>query len=241
MVYFRLSLIFHDVLFYTNNLHRFVLFLLFFTQIESRLSSRYSEVPSYNNNDPIYHTPNNTPNSNNSNNYCIPTYEPPIENHYSFVDPWDEYLVASDQKNYEFKDVHIYDSQVDRSNGDGNVVEEVYLGNECKNEVANNYDIINNRDTGEEIINYQNNVIENCNKFDEEEKNIKHFEEVKEAYVEPIQEQSNDNHPACSDDIPINSNSSLSVTNCRPDSPTHYEVPKDMPTCTLDVSITPFL
>jgi len=146
-------------------------------------------------------------------------------------------LVASDQKKYEIEEAPIRESPFDNSKG-GDVTVEVCLGNLCEKEVENN-DYINNC---EETTNcsFQNNAIENCNIFDNEEKNTKRLEEVRE-FIEQKQEQGNGNYPACSDDIPINPNSSLSVNSSRPDSPTHCEVPMDLQTYVLDVSITRFV
>jgi len=208
----------------------------FFPQIESRLSSRYSEVPS-NNNNPNIRTPNNTPCNNNSNDYYTPSYVPPNEDYYNFVDPWDEYLVVSDQKKYEIEETPICESRIDNANC-GDVMVEVCLGDLCEKEAENNYHINNCEETTN--CSFQNNPIESSNIFDNEEKYTKRLEELSES-IEQEQEQGNGNYPACSDDTPINPNSSLSVNNSRPDSPTHCEVPMDLQTYVLDVSITRFV
>lgn len=244
--------LFSHVLFYTSNLHRFVLFLLF-TQIESRLSSRYSYdfyPKSHNNNNTSdnytpynenNYTPDNnyTSDNNTSNNYYIPSYDPPKEDHYDFIDPWDEYLVEKiEETNNEIEKKNI--------DGDRNLVE-VYSNSHCEQEVENNY-CINNVHTEEQTrdCSFQNNLVElveGHNTFGHDEQNSEHFEEVREfnekkqmQMPEPERSISNKQNPACSDDIPNNPISSLSVNNCRPDSPTHCEVPKDQ-TCHEDVSI----
>lgn len=172
------------------------------------------------------------------NNYNATTYDPPKEDHYSFVDPWEEYLNSNEQKHCEVEEEKVYVSQVENSRDGGNV-NEVCLGNHCERVVENDY-YTNNCDTEEETRDYsfQNNIIEECNTFGNETKNNEHFEELRE-YNEPKQEnipKMNENCPACSDDIPINPNSNLSINNCRPESPTHCEVPKDQ-THYLNVSI----
>lgn len=233
MIYFSRCSILH------NNLHRFVLFLLF-TQIESRLSSRYSydfhpEVhPDINN------TSNNcTPNNNTFNNYNTPTHEPPKQDHYNFIDPWEEYFDANVQTNYGVTEEKAYVNQVENERGDGNLVE-VCLNNNCEEEVKNVCNTNHYEEEQTRDYDFQNNVVKERNTFENEEKNdVVHFEKVIESN-EPKQEEhhpvGNEFYPACYDDIPINPNSSLSVNNCRPDSPTHCEVPKDQ-TCDLDVSI----
>lgn len=245
-------------------MHRFVLFLLF-TQIESRLSSRYSydfhpethHTNNMSNNytpyNPNNYTPDNnftsvnnyTADSNTSNHYCIPTFEPPTEDHYDFIDPWEEYLVEKkEQTNYEVESENVYVQNIfEYVGGDRNVVE-VCLNNQCEQEVGNDY-CINNFDTEEQTRDYsfQTNVVGECNTFGTEEQNNEHYEEVKE-FNEPKQVQvqepdwsiNNEQNPVCSDDIPNNPLSSLSVNNCRPDSPAHCEVPKDQ-SCDIDVSI----
>jgi hypothetical protein len=222
----------------------------FFTQIESRLSSRYSydfHPKSQNNN---YTCDNYTPynqnnctsdnnytfNSNTSNNNYFPTHDPPKEEHYDFIDPWDEYLVEKvEQTNYEIEKENV--------DGDRHLVE-VYSNNNCEQEVVNNY-CINNFHTEEQTrdCSFQNNLVEECNTFGNDEQNREHFEEVREfneqkqvQMPEPDRSISDKQNPACSDDIPNNPISSLSVINCRPDSPTHCEVPKDQ-ICHIDVSI----
>lgn len=173
------------------------------------------------------------------NDFETPTNEPPKEDHFNFIDPWEEYLVRNEQhKNVEVenKNVHVY--QNENAEGGGNMVE-VCLGNPYEEGVENNY-YTNNYDTEEKTRGYsfQNNVVEECNTFGNEEKNNVHYEEVRE-FNEPNQEQNpriNENHPTCSDYIPNNLNSNLSVNNHRSDSPTHSEVPKDQ-ACNLDVSI----
>lgn len=188
-----------------------------------------------------YYTP--TSSSNYILNNCyVPTYEPPKEEHYHFIDPWEEYLSSNEQKHYEVEEVIVYNSQDENIKVDGNVVE-VCLGSHYEQVVENNY-YINNCNIEEERRDYsfQNNVIVESNIFENETKNNEHFEKVRE-YNEPKQEQipkSNENYPACSDDIPINPNSDLSVNNCRPESPTHCEVPKDQ-THDSNVSIIQFI
>lgn len=229
--------IFYVVLFYTITCT--VLFCFcFFTQIESRLSSRYSydfhpEIQ------PDYNTSNNyTPNSNTLNNFNTPIYEPPKRDHYNFIDPWEEYFDANVQKNYEVKENTTDVNQVENIRGDGNLVE-VCLNNYCEEEVKNNYSTFRCEEEQTRDYSFQNNVVEECSRFGNEEKNdAVHFEKVIESN-EPKQElhtRENEFYPACYDEIPNNPNSSLSVNNCRPDSPTHCEVPKDQ-TCDLDVSI----
>lgn len=222
----------------------------FFTQIESRLSSRYSYDfhPKSQNNNYTYdnYTPYNknhcTPdnnytfNSNTSNNNYFPTHDPPKEEHYDFIDPWDEYLVEKvEQTNYEIEKENV--------DGDRHLVE-VYTNNHCEQEVVNNY-CINNFHTEEQTrdCSFQNNLVEEFNTFGNDEQNREHFEEVREfneqkqvQMPEPDRSISDKQNPACSDDIPNNPISSLSVINCRPDSPTHCEVPKDQ-ICHIDVSI----
>lgn len=229
----------------------------FFTQIESRLSSRYSndlhpEVPSYNSTPYNDYNPNNnyTPinyTSNNYNpnidNYYTPVNESSKEDHYNFIDPWEEYLItnkSNDKKhgNIEEEKVNVY--QVENIEGDGNVME-VCSGNHCEQNKENNY-YINNYVMEEQKSDYgfQNNAIEECNTFENEEKNYTHYEEEKIEYKELKQNENViniENNPACFYDIPINSNSSLSVNNCCPDSPTYSEVSKDQ-THDVDVSIT---
>lgn len=146
-------------------------------------------------------------------------------------------MVVSDQKKYEIEEAPICESRVDNSKSCDGMVE-VCLDNLCEKEVENNYYINNCEETTN--CSFQNNAVENCNIFDIEEKNTKHLEEVRES-IEQKQEQGNGNNPACSDDIPINPNSSLSVNNSHPDSPTHCEVPMDLQTYVLDVSITRFV
>jgi len=237
---------FSHVLFYTNNLHRFVLFLLF-TQIESRLSSRYSydfHPKSRNkNNTSDNYTPHNLnnctsdnnyiSNSNTSNNCYIPTYDPPQQDHYEFIDPWDVYLVEkNEKKNYEVEKECV---------GVERYLVEVCLNNHCEQEVENYYSI-NNIDTEEQTrdCSFQNNFVEECYAFGNDEQNnghveVREFNEQKQL-PEPDRSISDKQNPACSDDISNNPFSSLSVNNCRPDSPTHCEVPKDQ-NCHIDVSI----
>lgn len=220
---------------------------LLFTQIESRLSSRYSydfhPKISPNNISLNNYTPSYNPCNNSSNSCCIPNYEPPKEDNYNFIDPWDEYLVSKEQKNYdkieneEEKDNNL--CQVENIRGDGSVVE-VCLNNQCKQENENfsyvqKYDNIEKQTRNFGI---QTNVIEKSNKLEYKEEKHEHFEEVREFNQRKQEENpiSSENYPACSDDIPINLISSLSVVNCHPDSPTHYEVPMDQ-TCNLNVSI----
>ncbi|XP_026811724.1 uncharacterized protein LOC113552908 isoform X1 [Rhopalosiphum maidis] len=213
--------------------------------IESRLSSRYSydfHPKSQNNN---YTCDNYTPynqnnctldnnytfNSNTSNNNYFPTHDPPKEEHYDFIDPWDEYLVEKvEQTNYEVEKENV--------DGDRHLVE-VYSNNHCDQEVENNY-CINNSHTEEQTrdCSFQNNLVEECNTFGNDEQNREHFEEVREFNEQkqvqmPDRSISDKQNPACSDDIPNNPISSLSVINCRPDSPTHCEVPKDQ-ICHID-------
>ncbi|XP_025195742.1 glycogenin-1 isoform X1 [Melanaphis sacchari] len=204
--------------------------------IESRLSSRYSydfHPKSYNNNNTSdnyspYNQNNYTFDNNTSNNYYnIPTYDPPKEDHYDFIDPWDEYLVEKiEQTSYEVEKINV--------DGDRNLVE-VYLNNHGEQEMENNY-CINNFHTEEQTrdCSFQNNLVEECNTFENDEKNSENVEEVREfneqkqvQMPEPSWSISDKQNPACSDDIPNNPISSLSVNNCRPDSPTHCEVPKD--------------
>lgn len=145
---------------------------------------------------------------------------------------------SNDQKTYENEHEKIVDMrQVGNVESDVNVVEEVYFGNKCEQEVETNY-YINDGTEKTKDYSFQNYVIEECNSFGNEKKNYEHYEEIKDYNV-PKQEQetkSYENLPACSDNIPINLNSFINVNNCRPDSPTHCEVPKDEP-CDLDVSI----
>lgn len=139
-------------------------------------------------------------------------------------------MVASDQKeNCETVEGEMCENRWTDDNcnkGDGsNAVEVCSSDVRCENDT--------------ETMNYsfRMNVIENRNGFGDEERNDKRFDEVREVVV-PVRELGNENRPACSDDdIPINPNSSLSVNNCRPDSPTHCEVHTDMQTCISDVSI----
>lgn len=220
---------------------------MLFTQIESRLSSRYSydfhpEIH-FNNNEFNNCTPIYTPDNDNfKDNHITLSYEPQKEEHYNFVDPWEEYLVSNEHKHYE------------NVRGDGKVVE-VCLKNQCEQKIENNN--YNNQCEQEMENNYyshnygmkeqtkeysfQNNVIEKCYAFKNEEKND-HCREVSE-FNQPKQNQetiiNNEIHPACSEDIPINLNSNSSVNKCRPDSPTHCEVPMDQ-TCDLNVSIIQF-
>ncbi|KAE9530551.1 hypothetical protein AGLY_011013 [Aphis glycines] len=237
MIYFHM--------FYFTQVTCTVLFCFcFFTQIESRLSSRYSydfHPKSHNNNNtfdnytPYYennYIPDNNyiSDNNTSNNYYIPSYDPPKEDHYDFIDPWDEYLVEKiEETNNEIEKKNV--------DGDRNLVE-VYSNNHCEQEVENNY-CINNVYTEEQTrdCSFQNNLVElveGHNTFGHDEQNSEHFEEVREfneqkqvQMPEPERSISNKQNPACSDDIPNNPISSLSVNNCRPDSPTHCEVPKD--------------
>jgi len=226
-------------------LHHFVLFLLF-TQIESRLSSRFSydfnpKSHSKNNTSNNSYTPynlnNNTSDSSTSNNYYTPTYEPPKEEHYDFIDPWEEYLFEKKQQiNYEVKNENV--------GADRHLVE-VCLNNHCEQEVGN-YDYISNVNTEEQTRDYsfQNNLEDGSNEFGNDMQHNEHFEEVsefndqKQVQVPDSNRLISEKHnPACSDDIlPNNPYSSLSVNNCRPDSPTHCEVPKDQ-ICHMDVSI----
>ncbi|XP_022164277.1 glycogenin-1 isoform X1 [Myzus persicae] len=213
--------------------------------IESRLSSRYSydfhpKSHSKNNTFDNYtpHSLNNyipdsnyTSDSNTSNHYYTPTYEPPKEDHYDFIDPWDVYLVEkNEQINYEVKKECV--------DGDRNLVEEC-SNNHCEQEVEN-YHSINNFDTEEQTreCSFQKNLVEECNTFGNDEQNNERVEEVRvfneeKQLPEPDRSISEKQYPACSDDIPNNLFSSLSVNNCRPDSPTHCEVPKDQ-ICHID-------
>lgn len=220
---------------------------MLFTQIESRLSSRYSYVfhpefsPSNNlasNYTSHSYTPNNYNPNNNTfiNNFILP-YEPPKEDHYKFIDPWEECMVVKEQINNEVEEAK--SCYVENVKGDGNLVE-VCVDKHCEQEVENNY-FKNNCDTEEQTRNYsfQNNVVEECYVFGNKETKNEKFEEMSE-YDKATQEHyhpiSSEHYPACTDDIPINFNSNLSVNNCRPGSPTHCEVPKDQP-CDFDVSI----
>lgn len=216
---------------------------MLFTQIESRLSSRYSsyvfhpEITPSNNLASNYTSHSYTPNNNTSNDYFIPPYEPPKEDYYTFIDPWEECMVVKEQTNYEVEETK--SCHVENVRGDGNPVE-LCVDNYCEQEVGNNY-FKNNCDTEEQTRKYsfQNNVVEECNVLENENIKNEHFEKISE-YNKSGQEQchpiSSEHYPACTDDIPINFNSNLSVNNCRPDSPTHCEVPKDQP-CDFDVSI----
>lgn len=238
MIYF---FIFHFV--FTQVTCTVLFCFCFFTQIENRLSSRYS-YDSDSQSTPNYFTSNNyNPINSLFNNFQTPSYEPPKEDHYNFIDPWEEYLVGNEQhKNIEVEKEILYVHQNENTEGGGNMVE-VCLGNPCEQGVDNNY-YTNNYDTEEKTKGYsfQNNVVEECNMFKNEEKNNVHYEEVRE-FNEPNQEQDsriNENRPTCSDCIPINLNSNLSVNNHRSDSPTHSEVHEDQ-TCHLDVSINKLL
>lgn len=222
----------------------------FFTQIESRLSSRYSYDFHYedppNNNTSNYFPPNNyipnshTPNNNIFHEYYTPTYEPPKEEHYSFVDPWDE--LPTKQTSCNVEDENIYEHQIENVRDDTTMVEEC-LGNCCKQEVENNYYCINNDHTYTEEqtadYSFQSNLIVEDNgdelKYNTHIEDIKTCNESQQAQG-PIKYE---NYPACSNDIPINPNSDLSVNNCRPDSPAHSEISKDQP-CDVDVSIITF-
>lgn len=220
---------------------------MLFTQIESRLSSRYShfvrpEILPSSNSPSSYTSHNYTPNNYNPNNNTfdsnlILSYEPPKEDHYTFIDPWEECMVVKEQINYEVKEAK--SCHLENFRGDGNSVE-VCVDNHCEQKVENNY-FKDSCDTEEQTRNYsfQNNVGEECNVFGNKETKNEQFEEISE-YNESRQEQyhpkSREHYPACTDDIPINFNSNLSVNNCRPGSPTHCEVPKDQP-CDFDVSI----
>ncbi|XP_015372491.1 PREDICTED: glycogenin-1-like, partial [Diuraphis noxia] len=206
--------------------------------IESRLSSRYSydfHPKSRNkNNTSDNYTPHNLNNYNSDNNYIsnsntsnncyIPTYDPPKQDHYDFIDPWDVYLVEKSEKtNYEVEQECV---GVER-----NLVE-VCVNNHCEQEVENYYSI-NNIDTEKQTrdCSFQNDLVEECDAFGNDEQinehvEVREFNEQKQL-PEPDRSISDKPNPACSDDIPNNPFSNLSVNNCRPDSPTHCEVPKD--------------
>lgn len=226
-------------------MHRFVLFLLF-TQIESRLSSRYSydfnPKVILNNNQINSYIPNYRPNNNNSNNYYTPSYEPPIVDHYTFDDPWEEYLASNKQTHYETGNENEYKCHVHIVRDCCNIVEE-FPNNHCEpKEIENNY-YKNTCDTEKPKSDYTflNNIIEISNTLENVEESER-FESIKE-FDRPMQEQIpitfDENCPACFDDVPINLNSDLSVNNYRPDSPPHCEVPMDQ-TCDLNVSIIQF-
>jgi hypothetical protein len=229
---------FYVVLFYTITCT--VLFCFcFFTQIESRLSSRFSydfhpEIL------PDINTSNKyTPDNNTLNNFNTPSYESPKRDHYNFIDPWEEYFDANVQTNYEISENTAVVNEVENIKGDGNLVE-VCLNNHCEEEIKNNYSTFHCEEEQTSDYSFQNNVVE-WSIFGNEEKNdaVDFEKEIVIESNEPQQElhtRENDFYPACYDDIPNNSNSSLSVNNCRPDTPTHCEVPKDQ-TCDLDVSI----
>lgn len=223
---------------------------MLFTQIESRLSSRYSydfhhDAPSsYTNSsyNSCSYTPNNfAPNNNTSNSYFIPTYEPPKEDYYTFIDPWEECVVEKEQKNNEVEETK--QCHVEYFRGDGNSVE-VCVDSHCEQDKENNY-LKYNCGTEERTSNYsfQNNEVEEYDVFGNKEKKDEHFDEVCEhskSEQDQYHPKSSEHYPACSDDTPINLNSSLSVNNCRPGSPTHCEVPKDQ-SCDLDVSNLKFV
>lgn len=224
-------------------------FCFFFTQIESRLSSRYSydshpQIPS-SSTTPSNYNSNYTPSNYTSNTYA-PTYEPPKEDHYSFVDPWEEYLISNEQKHYAVEEENVYVDQVENARDDGYVVE-ISLNNHdnhCERVVENKYYINNcNMEDKTRDYSFQNNVNEKGIIFENEVKNNERFEEVRGEFNEPKQEQNSISYescPACFDEIPINLNSILSVNNCRPESPMHCEVPKDQ-THDSNVSITQFV
>lgn len=192
----------------------------FFTQIESRLSSRYPydfhpEIR------PVINTSNNyTPNCNNIFSCNAPTYEPPRQTPYHFIDPWEKYFDIDIENDYKITEIKTSVSQVENARGDENLMA-FYMNNVV-----------------EESITFENNEKDNVVQNNEKD-NVVHFENVMELN-EPNQEEHNpivnDVYPACYDDIPINPNSSMSVINCRPDSPTHCEVPKDQ-SYDIDVSI----
>lgn len=217
---------------------------MLFTQIESRLSSCYSydfhpEAPpnnTFNNYTPFY-----TPNNNNSYSYHTPTCEPPIEDHYNFIDPWDKYLNSNEQKPYNIEHEKVID-QTEYHNGDRNLAGDVCINNNCEQEVETNY-YVNSCDTEEQskVHSFQNSVRKDYNSFENETKNNEHYEDVREYNESKQEKEPNhfENFLACSDDIPINFNSSKSINNCHPDSSTHSEVSKDQP-CDLNVSIINF-
>lgn len=219
----------------------------FFTQIESRLSSRYSydfhykDPPNTSNcfSSNTYNPNSHTPNNSLFDEYYTPTYEPPKEEHYSFIDPWEQFLTVQTSCNVEEEKIHEY--QKDNVRDELTMVKEC-LDNYCKQEIENNYYCINNDHTYKEEqtsdYSFQNYSIEEVNTHSDEAKNIEKIKTCNESQQAqgPIKYE---NYPACSDDIPINPNSDLSVNNCRPDSPTHCEISEDQP-CDVDVSITHF-
>lgn len=149
----------------------------------------------------------------------------------------------NDQNHCTVEEEKVYVRQVENVEGGGNVIG-VCLDNHCEQIIENNY-YVNNCVMEEQKSDYsfQNNVIEECNTYENEEKNNEHYEEEIIECNESKQNEnpiSIENSPACFYDIPINSNPSLSVNNCRPDSPTYSEVSKDQ-TCDIDVSITQFI
>lgn len=187
----------------------------------------------FNNYTPIY-----TPKNDNSYNYHTPTCEPPIEEHYNFIDPWDKYLNSNEQNTYNFEH-EIVINEAKNNEVDINMAKNVCIDNHYEQEVKNNY-YENSCETEEQTkdCSFQECKREDYNSFGNEIKKNEHDEEIIE-YNEFKQEQESnnvDNFLACSDNIPINFNSSLSVNNCRPDSSTHCEIPKDQP-CDLNVSI----
>lgn len=222
----------------------FFLFLLF-TQIESRLSSRYSydfnPKVIFNNNQINSYIPNYNPNNNNnnSNNYCTPSYEPPKVDYYTFDDPWEEYLASNKQTQYETEEENEYKCPVHIVRDCSDVVEE-FSNNQCEpKKIENNYyKYTCDTETPTSDYSFQNNIVEISNTLENVEMSER-FESIKE-FDRPNQEQTqiiyDENCPACFDDVPINLNSDLSVNNYRPDSPPHCEVPMDQ-TCDLDVSI----
>lgn len=216
-------------------------FFCFFTQIENRLSSRYS----YDN------PPEVLPNDYNF------TYKPPHkptyeqEDHYNFIDPWEEYLVSNDQIKYEVEETHNNVCQTENVRGDGNSVEvnmdelceqkiNVNLGIYCEQKMDSNN--VNICDAEKQTRDYSfQNRIEECNKIEYNITNIEDFGGVEQFYKEKEEQdqRNNENNPAWSDDIPFNLSSTLSVCNSFPDSPKHFEVPEDQK-CDSNVSIVKF-